>query len=464
MRSVFALCMALLMTGCVAGPDYRVPDAAIVHRPGATKALLGSRDEGVVQASLPPHWWHLYKDARLDAFVAEALAANTDLRTADANLGRADALIREAETARTVTTDFSGQTTGSRIGGPTRFLPAPFSYALGMNVSYPLDLAGGIRRAIEEANAQSEAAQAARDQVRVIVAATVTRNYARVCADAVALAAARHVVAVQRATLDVALRMANEGRGTRFDSERARTAAFASEAAIPDILADQKSALFALAAVMGRVPSDYPHALEACTIIPSLVLPLPVGDGAALLRRRPDIRKAERLFAAATAGIGVAEADLYPKVSLGGSVGSTTSITHALTLSSFGLSVGPLVSWSFPNRVLARARIMQAGAESRAALGAFDGTVLLALKQTETALSAYRRTRERLEDLDRAANSAGKASSDAETLQRFGRTPFLDVLNAQANYAEAQTRLSSARIDLVDRQIDLFQVLGGGWE
>lgn len=357
MRSVFALCMALLMTGCVAGPDYRVPDEAIANRPGVTQALLGGRNNGVVTTPLPPHWWRLYKDARLDAFVAEALTANTDLRTAEANLGRVDALIREAEAARTVTTDLSGQTTGSRIGGPTRFLPAPFSYALGMNVSYPLDLAGGIRRAIEEAHDQSEAAQAARDQVRVIVAATVTRNYARVCADGVALAAARHVVAVQRATLDVALRMANEGRGTRFDTERARTATFASEAAIPDILADQKTALFALAAVMGRIPSDYPRDLEACTTIPSLALPLPVGDGAALLRRRPDIRKAERLFAAATAGIGVAEADLYPQVSLGGSVGSTTSITHALTLSSFGLSVGPLVSWSFPNRVLANARI-----------------------------------------------------------------------------------------------------------
>jgi NodT family efflux transporter outer membrane factor (OMF) lipoprotein len=463
-RRLLAPCLALLAAGCVAGPNYHVPPDAIAVRPEASAAFLGQHDAGVSQAELPPHWWRLYGEPKLDAYVFEALGANTDLRAADANLRRASAIVREAEAARTVTTGVSGQITAARIGGPTGGLPASFSYALGVDVGYPLDLAGGIRRGIEAANAQAEATLAARDQVRVVVVAAITRNYARVCADGAALAAARHVVAIQRSTLDVALRMARGGRGTRFDSDRARAAAFASEAAISDILADRKAALFTLAALMGRVPADYPRELEGCTVIPSLLRQMPVGDGAMLLKRRPDVRMAERLLAAATANIGIATADLYPKVSLGGSMGTATSLDRALAPSSFGFSLGPLVSWSFPNRKVVRARIAQVSADADAAFAGFDGSVLDALQQTETALSGYARARDRLYALERAAGAAGKASADAERLQRFGRAPFLDVLNAQASYADAQASLSAARASLVDRQIDLFLALGGGWE
>ncbi|WP_217991009.1 efflux transporter outer membrane subunit [Sphingomonas ginsenosidimutans] len=464
MKRALAILPALLFAGCAAGPDYRIPSMAIVNRPEAAAPFLGSRDAGMSQAELPPRWWRLYGDARLDSYVEEALAANTDLRAAEANLRRAGAIVREAAAARTVSTGLSGQAAGGRIGGPTAALPAPFSYALGFDAGYPLDLAGGIRRGIESATAQGEAAVAARDQVRVVVAAAVTRNYARVCADGVTLKAARRVAAIQRSTLAVAVRMAREGRGTRFDIDRARAAAFSGEAAIPDIIADRKAALFELAALMGRTPSDYPHNLEACATIPTIARPIPVGDGAMLLRRRPDVRKAERVFAAATASIGIAEADLHPRVSLGGSAGTATSVGRALGPTSFGFSLGPLVSWSFPNRKAVRARIDQAGADAEVALAGFDGAVLVALQQMETALSAYARATNRLQDRARAADAAANASRDAERLQRFGRTSFLDVLNAQAGYADAQASLSTARASLVDRQIDLFLALGGGWE
>ncbi|MFS2108134.1 TolC family protein [Sphingomonas sp. Sphisp140] len=464
MKCPLAPCIALLATGCVAGQDYRVPPDALALRPEAAAPFLGTGTPGVSQSDLPRHWWRLYRDSRLDAYVTEALDANTDLRAAEANLRRASAVVREAAAARTVRAGVDGQGAVARIGGPTGGLPAPFSYTLGLNVGYPLDLAGGIRRGIEAASAEAEAALAARDQVRVVVAAGITRTYARVCADGLALAAAQRVVAIQRSTLDVAVRMARGGRGTRFDIDRARAAALSSESAIPDILADRRAALFELAALMGRLPADYPRELEGCAVIPSLANPLPVGDGAMLLKRRPDIRQAERMLAAATAGIGVVRAELYPSISLGGSVGTAASFGRALGPSSFGFSLGPLISWSLPNKNAVRARIVEAGADADAALAGFDGAVLLALRQTETALSAYAQARNRLDALEKAANAANRASKDVERLQRFGRTPFLDVLNAQAGYAEAQTSLSAARAGLVDRQIDLFLALGGGWE
>ena len=464
MKRLLSLLPALLLAGCVAGPNYRVPPAAVAQRPEAAVPFLGQKDAQATAKDLPAHWWRLYGDARLDSYVAEALAANTDLRAAEANLRRATAIVREAEAGRTVTTAASGQGLGSRVGGPSAGLPGTFSYALGFEVGYPLDLAGSIRRGIETANAQAEATLAARDQVRVVVAAAVTRNYARICTANVSLAAARHVAAIQQSTLDVAIRLAHGGRGTRFDIDRARAAAYASSAVIPEIVAERRTALFELTALMGRTPTEYPGDVENCSAVPFIAHPIPVGDGAMLLKRRPDIRMAERNLAAATATIGIAEAELYPKVSLGGSVGTAGRTDNLLAPSSFGFSLGPLVSWSFPNRKIMRTHIDRAGADAEVSLARFDGSVLLALHQTETALSAYARARERLTDLELAAGAAGKASTDAEKLQRFGRTPFLDVLNAQASYAGAQTSLSTARANLVDRQIDVFLALGGGWE
>lgn len=161
---------------------------------------------------------------------------------------------------------------------------------------------------------------------------------------------------------------------------------------------------------MGQTPSEYPRSLESCAAAPTIARPIPVGDGAMLLRRRPDVRRAERILAAATANIDVARADLYPKITIGGTAGTAAAADHAMTPSSFGFSIGPLLSWSFPNRNRVRARIDQAGTDAEGALAGFDGSVLAALRQVETALSAYARATERLRDLERAAEAAGRAS------------------------------------------------------
>lgn len=464
MKRVASLIPLTLMAGCVAGPDYRVPSDAIARRADVAAPFLGQNDAGTTRQDLPAHWWRLYDEPRLDSYVAEALAANADLRVAEANLRRASAVVEEAEARRTVGTAVSSQALGARAHGPDAALPGTFSYALGFDAVYSPDLAGSVRRGIEAASAQAEAAVAARDQVRVVVAAGVTRSYARICAANMSLAAARRVAAIQHATLDVAERLARGGRGTRLDVDRARAAAHSADAAVPDLLAERRAALFELAALMGRPPADYPRGAETCSTIPTISRAIPVGDGAMLLRRRPDIRRAERSLAAATASIGVAEAELYPRVSFGASAGTAAPTGRLLAPSSFGFSLGPLLSWSFPNRQVVRARIAQAGADADAELARFDGTVLLALQQTETALSSYARARDRLETLQNAADASARASADAQKLQRFGRTPFIDVLTAQAAYAQAQASLSAARAALVDRQIDLFLALGGGWE
>ncbi|WP_420140082.1 efflux transporter outer membrane subunit [Sphingomonas sp.] len=459
----FVWLVALALAGCVAGPDYQLPDRAVVNAPAAQ----GRFDSGTApvfrQAPLPDHWWGLYDDARLDALVGQALAANADLRVADANLRRAEAIVREAETARRVATSAGGGATLARPSGTGGALPGTVGYDLGFSLAYPLDLAGQIRRGIEAAQADAEAVQAARDDVRVTVAAATTRVYAAACAANQTLAANQRIVALQRQTLDVTRRLFRGGRGTAFDVTRAQTALEQSQAQTPPILAARQAALYQLGALLGAPPATYPREVERCAATPALSRPIPIGDGTALLRRRPDIRAAERQLAAATARIGVATADLYPQVSLGGSVGLTGPVASIGRGNDFAVSLGPLVSWSFPNRAAARARIAQAGAAADAAAAQFDSTTIEALRQTETALSAYAQELDRNRALRLARNSAALATDQAGRLYRFGRAGFLDVLTAQASLATAEATLAASDAIVIDRQVDLFLALGGGW-
>jgi outer membrane protein TolC len=184
----------------------------------------------------------------------------------------------------------------------------------------------------------------------------------------------------------------------------------------------------------------------------------------ALLRRRPDVRASERQLAAATAGIGVETAQLYPQIALTGSAGFANSIANFATGASFGGFAGPLISWAFPNRKLIHAQIAAAGDAADAASAQFDGTVIEALRQTETALDAYAREIDRDAALEKARDDAAKSTDQANRLFRYGRTDVLSVLSVQSQLAEAEATLASSRAALVDRQVNVFLALGGGWE
>jgi len=463
-RCAGAIALALSLAGCVSGPDYRVPVDAVAAAPQAGRAFVSGQDPAFALAEPPQRWWQLYDDPELDAYVAEALQANTDLRTADANLRRASATVLQYRAQGALHTDASASATLAHAGGYTSpSSPPPQVYALGIDLSYPLDLAGGIRRGIEAASADAQAVAAARDHVRVVAAAAVTRAYLGTCSANLTLAATQRVLETQRATLDATRRLTAGGRGTEFDVSRAQAAVNSSAAAVPHLIAERQAALFELAALMGRLPADYPQDARRCQQPPRLQRAIPVGDGWQLIQRRPDIRAAERNLAAATATIGVETANLYPQVSIGASAGMANSLGKLLSSDSFGATFGPLVSWRWPNRRLAKARIDAAGADADAALASFDGAVLQALRQTETALSAYAQEIDRERSLAQARDAAARASGQAGQLYRFGRIDFLDVLSAEAALADAESALASSRAQLVDRQVDLFLALGGGW-
>jgi outer membrane protein TolC len=236
------------------------------------------------------------------------------------------------------------------------------------------------------------------------------------------------------------------------------------QASIPTLEGERRATLFALTAVLGRTPADAPSDVEGCTVPPHLQARIPVGDGATLLKRRPDVRQAERRLAAATAEIGVTTADLYPSVRLVGLYGGAATQLSDLT-TNIGLTwgVGPSINWNFLNQAAARARVRQAKASQAAALAAFDGVVLTALKETEQALSRYGAALENRESLIDAQMQIHGSFEIARDGFRAGSLSNLDLLTTEQSLIALDAAVAAADAALVQDQIAVFKALGGGW-
>ena len=437
-----------VLTGCMTvGPDYKIPENATVNQPDAAKPFAAAEAGTYVQEPLPEHWWKLYDDPVLTSLIEKALVANTDLRVAVANLARARAVLEEVEMGTIPTVDIEaapkfGRNSAAADGLPERY-PDRWSHDSGINISYQLDLFGKIARGIEAASADTEAAQAAYDLARITVAADTAKAYADACASAYRVTIAERSADLQKQFLDITTQLTVAGRGTAMDISRASAQHEALRAAIPPLVAQQKLALYRLAVLTGELPNTLVDTVGQCSKPPQLTQPIPVGDGAALLRRRPDIRQAERQMAAASAQIGVATADLYPSINLGLSGGMTSRFSSFGDNNTFRWGIGPLITWTLPNTGTARSRIKQAEAEHQAAFARFDATVLNALRETESALTTYARELDRNAALKAARDQSALANDQARLLYRHGRIDFLSTLDSERTLAADESAYAS---------------------
>ena len=455
---------ATALTACAAGPDFKAP----VTPTTAGGAFIGATSPAVSQMAADNHWWRLYNDPLLDSLVQDALKANTDIRVAIANVERARAQLRGARSDKLPSTTLSGQPTYGR-SSVAQTLPGMdrenWTVSAGLDVAYEVDLFGRVKRSIEAAKGDVNAAAGDADAVRVTVVADTVRAYVDATSSAERMAVAQQTVAL----LDNSIRITNArfevGRSDRLDVIRVTALRDQQAALIPSLTADRDSALFRLATLTGRTPQDLPASVRDQRQTPDLSQPIPIGDGRALLARRPDVRAAEQRLAADTARIGVATADLYPRITLGGSVG-TTAIGGGDILGGgpFRWLLGPLINWAFPNQEANRARIAAARADADGSLATFDGTVLRALEETETALSVYAHALERRDTLKAARDAAERAATISLARQREGRIDFLTLLDAQRTLAGAESDLASADRAVAFAQVDLFRALGGGWQ
>ena len=464
-----AVVAGVSLCGCVTvGPDYHLPARALANAPAANGALVGARDNPAVSdAPLPAHWWRLYDSPDLDRLVADALAANTDLRVADANLQRSRALVALARTQSQPKLGFEGGVERAQLSAEQYLFPGDLPeltlYDVNLAASYELDLFGRIKRGVEAAKAEDEAVEAARDWVRVSVVADVAKAYVDVCVTGNELAVAQRSLELQRQSLAYTNRLREGGRATDLDQARSRSLVYQLQATIPAVQTRRRNALFRLATLTGKPPSMFEADLERCVSAPAISQPIPVGDGAALLKRRPDVRAAERELAAATAQIGVATAALYPRVVLGASIGSTGLTRDFLSRPTNDFAIGPSVTWEL-NQSPARARISAAKAAQQAQLARFDDVVLGALRDIEMSLNAYAHDLEREKNLTAARDEAKRALEDAGRLQSTGRAGALATLDAERTLESAEASLAAVQTQVAQDQIAVFLALGGGWQ
>ncbi len=492
----------VMLSACTVGPNYVRPATPATSANGfAEIARANTVSTAASAAPLPDSWWRLYNDPVVDRLVGEALAHNTDIRVAAANLERARAVLAEQRGARLPTTDASASATRSRVisgqagttggtgtggvggtgptgtsstgagptgAGPTGIGGGAFEtnyYSLGFDASYEVDLFGGVSRAIEAARGDRDATAAQLDAARVAVAAETARAYATACSNGAQAAVARDTVKLQRQTLNLTRTLFDAGRGARRDVARADVLLAQTEAQIPAFDAERRASLYQLAVLTGRTPEQTDVDAGQCVAPPRVQTIVPVGDGAALLARRPDIRAAERTLAADTARVGVETAALYPTIRLLGSVGlGATQPGNVVKGSSFSFSVGPLISWSFPNQTAARARIRQARAGSDASLARFDAAILTALSEVEQALARYQGALDRNAALARAEVSSTEAANLSRLRFDYGADSFLLLIQAERDRADARAARAASDAQVADAQISLFKALGGGWE
>jgi NodT family efflux transporter outer membrane factor (OMF) lipoprotein len=463
LRKLSISASALVLAACASGPNY-VPKPVSAS---AAAPFVMAQSSTVVSDSQPSgNWWRLYDDPVLDGLVKDALAANTDIRVAVARLARARASLREERSAREPQVGISGSAQYGRLPGPP--LPGEkrtdVQVDVGLGVAYEVDLFGRVSRRIEAARGDVGAAAADADAVRVAIVSDTVRAYADAVSSAERIAVAETIVALLDRSLALTEKRHQIGLANGLDTARIATLRDQRRAEIPLLEAERQGALFRLATLTGRTPRELPAQAAARTSTLRLERPIPVGDGAALLARRPDVRAAERRLAAATARIGVATADLYPRITLGGSVGSSgAGLGNVFGANPLTWLIGPLISWTV-NRSAARARVVEARADTQAALATFDGTVLQALEETETALSAYQQALSRRDALRAARDEAETAARITRARQREGDISSLELLDTERTAAEAEAALAEADASIANSQVDLFRALGGGWE
>lgn len=492
---------AMTLAGCAVGPHYHAP----VYAPAAAAPFAVPPAATDPAGALPPRWWSLYADPVLDALVDEALTHNSDLRVAAANLQRAQAVLREQRAVLLPTTQLTaaavrgrggtgagasgtntgastasggsatsaapvGSTGGTSSGGATISPPSTGGvtetvYRGGFTFSYEVDLFGRVRRAIEAARADVAATEATRDATRVTVAAATTQAYLNACALGRELDVANQSLTLVAQSYDLTQRQLRLGAVSDYELARVGVLVEQTRAQVPQIEGLRAAALYDLTVLLGRPAAQVPDAAARCHAAPKLAVALPIGDGAALLRRRPDIRSAERTLGADVARVGVATAELFPTITLGGAINASgVGFKSATSRAGTSFGVGPLISWFFPNILAARARLAEAGADTRVSLARFDGVVLTALGETQKALAAYDAELRRNAALAAAFANSQRALDLSAVRVRYGTLSQLEQLDVQRDLIASQAALAASDATVSEDQVALFRALGGGWQ
>ncbi|HEX7857454.1 MAG TPA: efflux transporter outer membrane subunit [Sphingobium sp.] len=458
------LALVLVLSGCTVGPNYQRPAA-----PGTSANWTEPAETGAVD----PVWWRQFGDAQLTALIERALSKAPDVAEAEARLREARANRDAAAGGALPSLGASGSYTKNRLSEngqfPINVIPG-FSrdfplFDMGFDASWEIDLWGRQRRKVEAATDRTAAAEAGRRDVMVTLSAEIARNYFDLRA---AQADAKALQGMAQADAELAkltrLRF-DAGEASKLDLDSAQSSARASAAAVPDASASAAAAAYRIAALVGAPPEEIaPGLLASAQPVPQSPDSILVGVRSDLLERRPDIRRAEREFAAATADIGVAKADLFPRVSLLGSIGQQAqSGSDLFDGGSTRFQFGPSFSWPIFAGGTIRAQIRAADARADAAAARYEKAVLGALSDSEAAINRFLNARAALTDADASLTAQTSAFGLAQQRARRGEDDQLALMRATRARLASERAATSAGRAKGQAAVALFKALGGGW-
>jgi len=448
--------LGVVLTACAVRPPYRPPTVSPAALKNADPAL-------VAEAAFDPRWWGQFEDPILDELESRALAANHDVRIAVARVDQARAIFDQVKRDRypTVTAGAVADRRSEAIPGFAETPLTVSSYSIGFDAFWEIDVFGRIRNQVRSAVATAESFQANLDDVRVSVAAEVARNYFELRGLQRRLAVAERSLANQQETLRLTQVRRDAGIGEEQDVASAGARVAAIEASIPPIrsaLAQRENRLAVLVATrpgaIGVDLTERPY--------PVLAKALPIGEADSLLRRRPDVRAAERRLAASTANEAVAAADLYPHITISGFLGLLAGRGNLFDVADTrAWAVTPALSWAAFDLGSARARLRGVEGVTRESVADFEAVVLRALEETENALVNYREEQQRLVKLAEQARESSRAAAIARVRYREGAADFLALLDAERTELQAEDAVAEAEAGVFTSVIAVYKALGG---
>jgi NodT family efflux transporter outer membrane factor (OMF) lipoprotein len=457
------------------GPKYEPPKASV---PNSYRQQAGAA--GINTDAAVGNWWTTLNDPELSALIDRAVRANLDLKIASSRIleARAARRITRADLLPTVESRDSiqrvrgGLTSGlfnvnkSSQGGSSLLTPFESSvYQFGFDANWEIDFFGGRRRALEAATADVAAVGEARRDTLVSLLAEVARNYSELRGFQKRLDITHQNINLQQDSLDLTKVRADAGLGTQFDVERQSAQLDSTRALLPQLEAAEIQTIHRLGVLLGEEPGTLLTELTDTKPLPTVPPVVPVGLPGDLLKRRPDIREADARVAAETARVGVARADLFPKILLTGAAGRQGTEPSGLTLGAGNFfSVGPAITLPIFTAGKIRGNIEAQKQRLEQAVTQYQSTVLKSLEETENALVAYGHEKDRQEKLVAAVEASRQATMLANELYTRGLSDFLSVLDAQRQQLAADDDLAQSDTAVITNLVALYKALGGGWE
>jgi len=456
-----ATLVVVMLAGCTVGPDYVRPETSVPstwHRqPG--DGLTAEPAAPQILAS----WWTTLDDATLSGLIERAVAGNLDLETARSRVREARARRRIAGGALVPAFSAGGSATSSRTDTRAGFDTSGQVYSTSLDAGWELDVFGGIRRSVEAATADLGATEENLRDVLVSLLAETALNYVEVRTFQARIAAAESSLTAQEETYQLVLWRLEAGLDDELASQQARYNLENTRSQIPSLRTGLQEAMNRIAVLLGQMPGALNEDLEKPQPVPVPPEEVAVGVPADVVRRRPDVRRAERELAAQTARVGVATADLYPRLTLNGSVGiETLSFREPAASRTSFASGGPRISWAIFDPTI-RPNIEVQSELQQQALIQYEAVVLGSLEEVENALVAYAQEQRRRENLREATKAAQLAAELAQFKYQAGLTDFSNVLDAERSLLSFQDQLHQSDGTVTSNVIRLYRVLGGGW-